>query len=212
MDYMHPPRRINFGSVYYSSRRTVRARRGDRSSKKGGIPTRGAIARPASFAALGALFLGAGAALGLPVSLCVFVASLCVSLSVEKGGLRGGALACLAIGLLGLFLTGFNLIYLMPYLAFMGPHPIVSRRLARAGVRRLPAYLLMQLWYIAAIFASISASAAILSLNAYRAFLLRSVAWTSWVAFFFYSIGMERLTERIRPKLRIGAPRGGAAR
>ena len=149
-------------------------------------------------AALGTLFLTVGFFVQAVVSLWVFLASLCVMLSLETGYVRDGVLTHVAITLLSLIFNGFNFIYLIPYIYFMGVCPIVNHVLEKTRLPRIAAYFIKHIWFTSSITITTYLTTGLFG------FQFDSVRSTLIIIaicipmFFFYNLGMVNIRIKFR--------------
>ena len=148
--------------------------------------------------ALGTLFLTIGFFVQAVVSLWVFLGSLCVMLSLETGFVRDGVLTHIAITLLSLIFNGFNFIYLIPYIYFMGVCPIVSHLFEKTKMPRLAAYLIKHIWFTSQITITTYLSAGLFGLQFDSAMSTIIIIAICIPMFFFYNLGMVNIRRRFR--------------
>ena len=82
------------------------------------------VAYAAVSAALGAIMLTIGAYTGLGEFFWYFAAGVCVMITFPLRSLTACVLAFVSCGLVSLLTTGFNIIFLLPFLVFFGAYPI----------------------------------------------------------------------------------------
>lgn len=103
-------------------------------------------------AALGTLFLTVGAYTGLGEFFWYFAASVCVMITYVNGSVLAGLLSFAACAGLSLLATGFNLIFLLPYLLFFGAYPVVLYIENRQGAYKWMITALSCVWFDVAMY------------------------------------------------------------
>ena len=91
------------------------------------------MAYAALASALAAMLLATGYYLQLMEFFWYFMAAMCMMAALAIGGIRTALAAYAASVLLSLLLCAFNFFFLLPYIMFMGLHPI-----ANAVIRPVP--------------------------------------------------------------------------
>jgi len=97
--------------------------------------------------ALGLTVLQFGFFTGTAEYFWYYVTTLCVICAIGAGGRRCGLYCYGVIVILGLFTIPGHIFYILPFMCFMGLHPIV---LSWIGGRKWM-FLLVEIWYIAAL-------------------------------------------------------------
>ena len=153
-------------------------------------------------AALGTMFLSMGYYLQIMSSFWVFLASICVMMSAETGRLRYPVLTHIVITVLSLFFNGFNFIYLLPYITFMGVCPIGNAIFEKYKMPAAVAYALMQIWFTLSIINTMIFGAVIFGFRLDSVKSVAIVAATTLLMFFFYNLGMVNIRKRLRGVIR----------
>ena len=167
------------------------------------LPTR-RLTLAAIGSAMGVLFLSTGFALQVAVSFWVFMASLCVMLSLESGYIRYGIMSHIVITFLSLVFNGFNIVFLLPYVTFMGVCPIGNAFFEKMQLPRFLSYIIKQCWFTLSIFTTIYLGAGLFfgfSLDSLSSILF--IALLTLPTFFFYNLGMVNIRRKLRRLLQV---------
>lgn len=111
-----------------------------------------AVSYAAVSAALGTLFLTVGAYTGLGEFFWYFAASVCVMITYAARSIFVSLLSFMACAGLSLLTTGFNFIFLLPYLVFFGAYPVVLYIENRQGKCKWLTTVLSCIWFNAAMY------------------------------------------------------------
>ena len=149
-------------------------------------------------AALGTIFLSVGFFLQAAVSLWVFLASICVMMSLETGRLRYAVLTHIVITLLSLIFNGFNFIYMIPYIFFMGICPIFSFMFERTKMPALVAYFIKQALFILSMMIAASFSVVFFNFKPDSFMSVMIIIVLCIPSFFFYNLGMVNIRKKLR--------------
>ena len=149
-------------------------------------------------AALGTMFLSIGFFLQVAISLWVFLASICVMLSLETGRLRYAVLTHVAITILSLFLNGFNFIFLIPYITFMGVCPLIHAVFEKTRMPAVLAYLIKQALFIMSIVITSMFSVVFFGFSPDNIASVAIIAALCVPSFFFYNLGMVNIRRKVR--------------
>lgn len=103
-------------------------------------------------AALGTLLLTVGAYTGIGEFFWYFAASVCGLITFGRKSVVCTALSFVVCSSLSLLATGFNFIYLLPYLIFFGTYPIAMLIEMKFGVNKAVMTVLTLIWFNAAMY------------------------------------------------------------
>ena len=114
------------------------------------------VSRVVSYAAIsasaGTLLLTIGAYTGLGEFFWYFAAGACVFITFPAGSILGSFLSFAACALLSLLTTGFNIVFLLPYLIFFGAYPVLVYIESRAGKYKWLIIALACIWFDASMY------------------------------------------------------------
>ena len=148
--------------------------------------------------AFGVICLSMGFYIQVTVSFWVFLASICVMVSLETGYIRYAIFAYIATTLLSLIFNGFNFVFLLPFITFMGICPIGNAAFEKIKIHRLISYFFKQIWFTASIFLTSSIGAGFMGLSLNNAKSILIIIALTIPSFFFYNLGMVNIQRKIR--------------
>jgi hypothetical protein len=133
-----------------------------------------------------------------------FMAALCVMAANALGGIRAALLAFASSALLALLLCAFNLLFLLPYLLFMGLHPIVNAVIVRYRISPVIAHPVKAIWFCAWLLAMIRFTGLFLfvDLGAGGPVVILIVAAVSLPAYFLYELAVRLVSRDLDKRLR----------
>ncbi|MBE7057058.1 MAG: hypothetical protein E7388_06445 [Ruminococcaceae bacterium] len=105
----------------------------------------------AIFASLGTAVITLGYFLGFGQFFWMFVGVMCVMSTISTAGVKYGLLCYATISLLCLILQPSQFFYMLGFIIFMGPQPVVTYFIRKSGKKSLQ--ILIYLWYIGSLFA-----------------------------------------------------------
>jgi hypothetical protein len=97
--------------------------------------------------ALAALLLAAGYYLQLMEFFWYFAAAMCMMVASVIGGIRTALMAYASSVLLSMLLCAFNFFFLLPYVLFMGLHPIANAAIVRYRISPVIAHPIKAAWF-----------------------------------------------------------------
>jgi len=155
-------------------------------------------------AALGTVFLSVGFFTQFAAAFWIFLGSLCVLLSLETGKIQYAILTYFVIVVLSLLFNGFNIVFLIPFVCFMGLCPMTYFEFTKFKLPKLLAYVIRQIWFIGSMIASAFFTTVFFGFNIDNLDLegLKTLGIITAIcipAFFFYNMGM--INFRIKFKL-----------
>ena len=111
-----------------------------------------AITYAAVSAALGTILLTAGAYTGIGEFFWYFAAGVCVMITFPLKSLMTCFLSFVVCSLLSLLTTGFNVIFLLPYLVFFGAYPVSLYIEERYSVNKWVMIAITFIWFSASLY------------------------------------------------------------
>jgi len=102
--------------------------------------------------ALSAAFLAVGFYLQLAEFLWYFLATMMLMIPLAKGYIRGALFAFFVSCLLALLLCAFQFYFILPYVTFMGLHPVVNAAMEKHGFNRWLGHIIKAVWFCAAVY------------------------------------------------------------
>ena len=155
------------------------------------------VAFSAVGAALGTMFLTVGAYTGLGVFFWYFIASVCVMITFHNRSIMGSLMSFVVCCVLSLLASGFNIIYLLPYIIFFGAYPIAIYIEETYKVNKVLMIVITCLWFDAALYVFYLFTKLFVTdiafINEYH---LPIIAIGGTIAFFGYRIMMKRLQQK----------------
>jgi len=149
-------------------------------------------------AALGAISLSIGFYLQVSVSFWTFVASVCVMLSLETGRMRYSVLVYTVITVLSLFFNGCNVIFLLPFITFMGTCPMACFVFERTRAPFVVSYCIKQIWFTGSTILMAWFGPVFFGVNLVDLKAAIIIAAFSVPSFFFYNWGMGNIQRKFR--------------
>ncbi|MDD5016596.1 MAG: hypothetical protein PHO15_00680 [Eubacteriales bacterium] len=110
------------------------------------------VAYAAIASALSTVFLVTGFYLQIMEFFWYFMATLALMIPLSKGYARTAVFSYFVSSFLALLLCGFQFIYLMPYVIFMGLHPAVDYIMRKRGLNICLAHLIKAAWFDASVY------------------------------------------------------------
>ena len=114
-------------------------------------PTARQMSAAAICSALAAGFMTIGYYLQLLEFFWYFMASLSVMVILIRCNIRAALLTFAASALLALMLCSFNFFFIMPFVIFMGPHPIANAVMKRYHLNVVIGHTIKAVWFCAAV-------------------------------------------------------------
>lgn len=84
---------------------------------------------------------------------CIFLASVVILLPLAKNTYKGAVLTVIASTLLSFLIASFSFETALPFVLFFGFHPIVSKVFKEKNLNKFLAYLIKDVWFVAAMLA-----------------------------------------------------------
>ena len=119
-------------------------------------------------------------------------------LSSETGHVRYCVLTHITITFLSLCFTGFNFIFLLPYMTFMGMCPIAVALFERSRIPRWVSYFLKQLWFTGSTMVTALFGPVFFNIDLVNAQAALTIIAISIPSFFFYDWGMGNIKRKFR--------------
>jgi hypothetical protein len=149
-------------------------------------------------AAIGFLFLTTGFYLQVGEYGWYFAASVAIMLPLARGYLGGALLAVPLSCLLALLANGFNFVFLIPYITFMGFHPVINCWQRSRNKNPIAVFILKEAWFLASVFITFRFTALLLfdfgTLSPYALPIILAIAAVGFVP---YDYAMKQLQKKI---------------
>lgn len=157
------------------------------------------VAYAAIAAALSAAFLAVGFYLQLAEFLWYFLATMMLMIPLSKGYIRGALFAYIVSSALALMLCAFQFYFILPYVAFMGLHPVVNAAMEKHHINVWLGHLIKAIWFDAAVYLMIRFTALFLFVD------IRSGGWTlvitigiSTAVYFLYDLAIHLVSKSLQ--------------
>lgn len=156
------------------------------------------VAFSALSAALGTVFLTIGAYTGLGEFFWYFIASVCVMITFHNRSIVGSVLAFVACALMSLAASGFNIVFLLPYIVFFGAYPIANNIEIRYKVNKVLMIVLTCIWFDASLYVFyLFTKLFVTQIEWINDYIILIIAVGGTIAFFGYRTMMLRLQRKI---------------
>jgi len=156
------------------------------------------VAFGAVSAALGTLFLTIGAYTGLGEFFWYFIASVCVMLTFHNRSIVASFMSFAVCCVLSLLASGFNIVYLLPYIVFFGAYPIANYIEGRYKVNKVLMIIITCVWFDASLYVFYLFTKLFITDIAFiNEYIIPIIAIGGTIAFFGYRIMMKRLQQKI---------------
>jgi len=150
-------------------------------------------------AALSAAFLAVGFYLQLAEFLWYFLATMMLMIPLSKGYIRGALFAYAVSSLLALMLCAFQFYFILPYVVFMGLHPIINAIMDKHHFSVWLGHIVKAIWFDAAVYLMIRFTALFLFID------IRSGGWTLLIAmgvstavYFLYDFAIRLVSKSLQ--------------
>jgi len=157
------------------------------------------VAYAAISSALSAAFLAVGFYLQLVEFLWYFLATMMLMIPLSKGYIRGALFAYVVSCLLALMLCAFQFYFILPYVIFMGLHPIVNAFMEKRRFNRWLRHLIKAVWFDAAVYLMIRFTQLFLFID------LQAGGWTlaivlgvSTLVYFLYDFAIRLVSRSLQ--------------
>ena len=114
-------------------------------------PTARQMSVAAIGSALAAGFMTIGYYLQLLEFFWYFMASLCIMVILIRCNIRAALLAFAASALLSLLLCSLNFFFILPFVIYMGPHPIANAAMKKYHLNVFIGHAIKAIWFCAAV-------------------------------------------------------------
>jgi hypothetical protein len=161
------------------------------------------VAYAAFTSAIASSLLAAGYYLQLMEFFWYFMAALCIMAALTVGGIKTALMAYAVSVMLSLLLCAFNFFFLLPYILFMGPHPIVNAVFKKHRFNAVAGHLIKAVWFCAWVYVMIRFTALFLfaDLGA-GGLILLIVAAISLPAYALYDLAVRIVSGHLNIRLR----------
>lgn len=160
------------------------------------------VAYAAVASALSAAFLAVGFYLQLAEFLWYFLATMMIMIPLTRGYIRGALFAYAVSSLLGLLLCAFQFYFILPYVVFMGLHPVVNAFMDKQHFNVWVGHLIKAVWFDAAVYLIIRFTQLFLFID------LRAGGWTlaivlgvSTLVYFFYDFAIRLVSRSLQRRI-----------
>jgi len=152
--------------------------------------------------ALSAAFLAVGFYLQLAEFLWYFLATMMLMIPLAKGYIRGALFAYIVSCLLALMLCAFQFYFILPYVLFMGLHPVVNAFMDKRHFNIWLGHLIKVVWFDAAVYLMIRFTALFLFID------IQAGGWTllivmavSTAVYFLYDFAIRLVSRSLQRRL-----------
>jgi hypothetical protein len=158
--------------------------------------------------ALAAMLLTAGYYLQLMEFFWYFAAAMGIMAALAMGGIRTALMAYASSALLALLLCAFNFFFLLPYILFMGLHPIANAAIVRYRISPVIAHPAKAAWFCAWLLAMIRFTGLFLFVDLSAPLVPLIVVAIGIPSYTLYDLAVRLIGKSLGRRLRRFAARG----
>ncbi|MBT3320438.1 MAG: hypothetical protein HN948_02600 [Clostridia bacterium] len=128
-------------------------------------------------------------------------------ITFHNRSIAGSVMAFVACALLSLAASGFNIVFMLPYIIFFGAYPIANYIEAKYKVNKVLMIVITCVWFDASLYAFyLFTKLFVTQIEWINDYIILIIATLGTIAFFGYRIMMQRLQRKI--DRRFGMMRG----
>ena len=118
--------------------------------------------------------------------------------SAETGRVQYALYTHIVISIVSLIFNGFNFIFLLPYITFMGLCPVINLAFEKIKLPRGVFYLIKQFWFTASMIFTAMFAPVLFNLRLDSPKTLLIIIAATIPVFFFFNLGMVNIQKKIR--------------
>jgi hypothetical protein len=131
-----------------------------------------------------------------------FAAAMCMMIASVIGGIRTALMAYASSVLLSMLLCAFNFLFLLPYVLFMGLHPIANAVIVRYHISPVIAHPIKAAWFCAWLLLMIRFTGLFLFINLSAPLMPQLIVAISLPDYILYDLAVRLVSKNLARRLR----------